>query len=349
MISVMATLVDMAPAPGSLSSLVRDGLEAVVEVMDGALASDRAEVETLVAHAGRYRGKMFRPALAVVAAAAGAGERFSTESGRFREVVTLGAVVETIHLATLVHDDVLDEAETRRGSVSVNGLVGNEAAVILGDYLFARSFQLCSTLPVRDGAGRHTATMVGEVTSRVCSGELSQLVNRRNAELGVEQYFRIIGDKTASLIAAACELGAMHAGASERAVRALHDYGMGIGTAFQIRDDLLDLVGDDDEVGKPLGRDFELGKLTLPLIHHLAAVNGAADDLRDALRRGKRLDGAARATLAGVLRETGSIEHAEAVAERHVEGAVRALDVLEETPACGYLRDLAGAVLVRSA
>jgi geranylgeranyl pyrophosphate synthase len=342
----MVTLADIAPAPPSMDAFLRDGLLAVSRVMDDALGSGEPAVAELVDHVGQYRGKMLRPALALVAGAA-VRPGLSVGDERFAEVAGVAAVTEIIHVATLVHDDVLDEAETRRGRPSVNAMSGNEVAVILGDYLFARSYHLCSTLPVRDPEGRHTATRVGDVTTQVCQGEMLQLSNRRNASLTMDEYFRIIEQKTGALIAAAAELGALHAGGSVEQAVALGDFGRRLGAAFQIRDDLLDVEGDERKVGKPLGRDLMLGKLTLPVIHHLAVRNGAADDLRESIDAGQRLIDSGR--LIERLNETGSINHTQAVAEELVRQAVERLAVLPTSPARSYLERLARAVLSRSA
>jgi len=349
----MATLVDIAPAPPALESAVRAALDRVVEIIDHALESPRPEVQRLADHALRYRGKMFRPALAVVAASA-ADPDFNQQHPRFHEVAQAAAVIEIIHLATLVHDDVLDLAESRRGQTSLNNLTSNETAVILGDYLFAKSFHLCSKLPVRHHQGLHTATRVGEITARVCTGELTQLTNRHNTNLSPETYFTIIEEKTGELIAAACELGARHAGANTNNTDALATFGLRVGTAFQIRDDLLDLTGHSNTVGKPLGRDLQLGKLTLPLIHHLAAANGHASTLRDALQNPSDLKGPlagddARERLAEQLEQTGSIQHATRVARHNIDLATQALNALPPSPARDYLNQLAEAVIERPA
>ena len=349
----MATLVDIAPAPPALEATVRAALDRVVATIDHALESPRPEVQTLANHALRYRGKMFRPALAIVAASAALPD-FDEHHPRFDEVAHAAAVIEIIHLATLIHDDVLDLAEARRGQPSVNALTSNETAIILGDYLFAKSFHLCSKLPVRHHQGLHTATRVGEITAKVCTGELTQLTNRHNTNLSPDTYFTIIQEKTGELIAAACELGARHAGADENTTNALATFGLRVGTAFQIRDDLLDLTGQTNTVGKPLGRDIQLGKLTLPLIHHLAAANGHASTLRDALQNPRDLKGPlagddARARLAEQLEQTGSIQHATHAAQHNITLAKQALTALHPSHARDYLDQLADAVIERPA
>jgi octaprenyl-diphosphate synthase len=349
-----ATLNSIAPAPADLEVLLHLGLTAVADRVDAELAAEGRTVQALVDHASRYRGKMLRPALALMSAAAARPallERLDTDASELpahlAEVVDVAAVIEIIHVATLVHDDVLDEAESRRGQPSVNAMNGNETAVMLGDYLFARSFTLCSRLPVRDARGTHTATRVGEITARVCRGEMLQLANRHNADLTAAEYFEIIALKTGELIAAAAELGALHACAAPEHAEALARFGSAVGTAFQIRDDLLDLEGDERSVGKPLGRDATLGKLTLPLIHHLASRNGAADALRAAVR-GERPP-IPRRNLITMLNETGSIAHARDEADRLINDAIASLLPLPASPARSYLEQLAHAVLTRTA
>ena len=177
----------------------------------------------------------------------------------------IATVVEMVHMATLVHDDVLDEAELRRKGATINHLRGNEAAVLLGDYLISHSYHLCSGLD-----SQFASRLIGRTTNRVCEGELLQLDNRNNLDLDEETYLQIIERKTASLCAACCLLGAKFAGAERRRrSAALETYGLSLGIAFQIQDDILDLVGDAGAVGKTLGIDVEKGKLTLPLIHFL--------------------------------------------------------------------------------
>lgn len=204
-----------------------------------------------------YQGKMLRPSLLML-------------SWRCASVTTLknieqarraAAVVELIHLATLVHDDVLDDALLRRGGKTINCLHGNEAAVMLGDYLLSSAFHLCSTIGLPN-----INVMFGEVTRTVCAGELLQLRHRNCVTLTLEEYYEIIFGKTASLIAACCEVGGVLGGGTPKENGALRAFGESVGTAFQIRDDLLDLLGEQSVMGKPSGRDLEKGKLTLPLI-----------------------------------------------------------------------------------
>src|SRR5258705_4306989 len=202
---------------------------------------------------------MLRPCLVLLSGRAAGGEAALTDAH-----VTIATVVEMVHMATLVHDDVLDEAELRRKGATINHLRGNEAAVLLGDYLISHSFHLCSSLD-----SQFASRIIGRTTNQVCEGELLQIHHRNNLDLDEETYFQIIRRKTASLCATCCLLGAKYAGASEVRMSQLELYGLSLGTAFQIQDDILDIVGDANTVGKTLGLDLVKGKLTLTIMYYL--------------------------------------------------------------------------------
>jgi octaprenyl-diphosphate synthase len=239
--------------------------------------------------------------------------------------VIVAATCEMIHMATLVHDDVLDEAEVRRKGHTVNHLRGNEVAVMLGDYLISNAFHLCSR------AGDPALNLrLGEVTNTLCEGELVQLSHREDMSLDERTYFEIVRRKTAVLIGACCELGAQLSGAPADAVAALRRFGEGIGVAFQIQDDLLDLEGRQDVVGKSLGRDLEKGKLTLPVIIHLAQASGEVRERTIEAIRAR--DGAA---LLAELTASGSLA---AARSRAVELVAAARTELRHVPA-GLSRD----------
>src|SRR5205807_2219056 len=172
----------------------------------------------------------------------------------------LGAVVEMIHTATLVHDDVLDNASVRRHVATVNAGWGNQASILLGDYLFTHAFHLCSSVDAR------ACRLIGEATNRLCAGELHQVTERGNLDLSEDDYFAIIDAKTAELTSCCCRLGALYGGMDEEVVESLATFGRSLGMAFQIADDLLDLVGEERSAGKSLGTDLEQQKLTLPII-----------------------------------------------------------------------------------
>jgi octaprenyl-diphosphate synthase len=255
----------------------------------------------------------------------------------------VATVVEMIHMATLVHDDVLDESDLRRGGETVNKRRGNEAAVILGDYLISKSFHLCSQLD-----DQRTALRVGEITSIVCEGEMLQNHHRGDFTVTREQHFDIIERKTGALIALACELGALQAGASNDVASLFFEFGELLGAAFQIQDDVLDLTGSEQVVGKNLGRDLQKGTLTLPVIHHLASLS---DQERAAtieqIRGGAALNGH-RASFVSRLEQTGSVQHARDTAHELVDKAKALLLTQPDSPAREMLLAMAEAVVSRA-
>ena len=250
---IMKTLVDMGSPVGAWLS---NELDSVSSILSDHLKNKHHEVNDLCNELATYRGKMLRPSLLLLS------WRALHPAGHIPNSVRIAAgVVELIHLATLVHDDVLDEADLRRGKQTINSLRGNEAAVMLGDYLLSSAFLLCSTIK-----NPELNILLGKITNTLCAGEVVQLANRNNVGLTLEQYYQIIHDKTASLIAACCEMGGVLGNGNTEQLKTLRKFGEGVGTAFQIKDDLLDLLERQEDIGKPAGRDLEKGKLTLPII-----------------------------------------------------------------------------------
>jgi octaprenyl-diphosphate synthase len=262
---------------------------------------------------------MLRPCLVLMSGKA------CSPAGKLTDAhVVIATVVEMVHMATLVHDDVLDEAELRRKGATINHLRGNEAAVLLGDYLISHSYHLCSSLD-----SQLASRLIGRTTNRVCEGELLQLDNRGNLELDEETYYQIIERKTASLCATCCYLGAKFAGADDAQVEAMETYGLSIGMAFQIQDDILDLVGDVGSVGKTLGIDVEKGKLTLPLIHFLRSAPPEHRALLRSLLTGPDADRAEK--IRNLILPSKSLEYARDRARQLVDRARGALLALPES------------------
>ncbi|HEX4124250.1 MAG TPA: polyprenyl synthetase family protein, partial [Tepidisphaeraceae bacterium] len=217
---------------GILTDCIRSELAEVENLFHEELTSELACVNTLIKHVSRFRGKMLRPSLVLLSGKA------CGPIGRAHVVVA--TVAEMVHMATLVHDDVLDDAELRRKGATINHLRGNEAAVLLGDYLISHSYHLCSSLD-----SQLASRLIGRATNLVCEGELLQIDHRNTVDLDEETYLQIISRKTASLCATCCHLGARLAGADESVVDRLELFGLSLGAAFQIQDDILDLVGDE--------------------------------------------------------------------------------------------------------
>jgi octaprenyl-diphosphate synthase len=322
---------------GAIERVLAEALGEVEAIFAKQLASDLPAVNELCRHVERYRGKRLRPTLLLLSGLAAAGGDAARGCGeRHRR---LAAVVEMIHVATLVHDDVLDEAEVRRSAPTVNRLRGNETAVMLGDYLISNAFHLCSSL------GDPSLNLaIGEVTNTVCEGELLQLHHRDDLSIGEELYLAIVRRKTASLVGVCGRLGAVLAGGDAAVAEALARYGTAAGIAFQIQDDLLDLQGSAAVVGKSIGRDLEKGKITLPALLHLAAAPPQerseildAFAARDASRLRERLE------------QGGAIARSRQRAAEFVADAKASLRGLPACEARDLLDRLADAVLAREA
>lgn len=297
----------------SLTECVKDQLKAVEKLFDVELGSQLPCVQTLVRHVSRFRGKMLRPLLVLLSGKA---------CGKLVDAhVVLATVVEMVHMATLVHDDVLDEAELRRKGATINHLRGNEAAVLLGDYLISHSFHLCSSLE-----SQFASRVIGQTTNQVCEGELLQIHNRNNLDLDEASYLEIIMHKTAVLCAACCLLGAKFAGAGEEAVENLRQYGLALGAAFQIQDDILDIVGDQATVGKTLGIDVQKGKLTLPMIHFLRSAPRSHRELLRSLLQSREADKVDR--IRNLILPSNSVRYAADRARSLVDRARGALAIL---------------------
>lgn len=311
---------------------IADDLRRGQEILADELISDQAFISDLCRHVGQFHGKLLRPALLLLVGKACGAIRPAHH--------TLAAVVELVHIATLVHDDVLDEADIRRRAATVNRLWGNERAVLMGDFLYSHAFHLCSSLE-----SQFAARLIGQTAITVCEGEMMQVTNRGHFELTEPEYLDIITRKTAALVEACCHLGARYAGADDKTVTRLRAFGRSLGVAFQIVDDLLDLTGDEAEVGKSLGRDLCEGELTLPLIHFLREAEPTPRAELLAILRG---DGTACCRRAAeLLRDTDSLDYARLTAAEHVAQARAALSCLPPTAARDALSAMADFVIAR--
>ena len=259
---------DQVRTPENLPELyspIKEDMDCVEELLRQELQSKHPFVDCLVKYGFRLAGKRLRPALVLLAARA-CGSLHTQH-------VTLAAAVEMIHTATLVHDDVLDEATIRRHLDTVNVRWDNETSVLLGDYLLTQALCLASSLD-----DVFACRVLGEASQVMCEGELRQVESRGNFCLSETQYFDIITGKTAVLLGCCCRLGAHYAQATPEIEQALSRYGVQLGIAFQIADDLLDMLGDEATVGKSLGTDLLKQKSTLPLIRLLDQLDGTQRD-----------------------------------------------------------------------
>lgn len=309
-----------------ISDLIGEDLAAAMRIYDAELRSTNPVVADILKHTNRYRGKQLRPSLLLLAAQATGGINTSHH--------TLAAVVEMIHVATLLHDDVLDEASVRRHVATVNSRWNNETSVLFGDYLFTHAFHLAAAVESTEACRR-----IGAATNRLCEGELTQVNSRGNLELVEAAYFEIIEGKTGELCAVSAELGARYAGADESIVSACADYGRLLGVAFQIADDILDLVGSKVETGKTLGTDIEKQKLTLPMIHMLSVLTGQELDLARALLN--EPDATTRERLEPLVAKSRSIEYAMSRAQSIAGEASASIATLPDSPAKQLLMQMA--------
>ena len=312
-----------SPRSATIYAPIHADLEEAERVLAGALANYRSPIAPLVEHLRHYRGKRLRPALLLLTAKA-CGKVIPAHH-------RLAAAVEMIHTATLVHDDVLDEADLRRFVPTVNANWGNTTAILLGDMLFTHSFHLTSTVDGR------ACQIIGDATNRVCAGELRQVCERGNLLLNECEYFAIVEGKTAALTECCGRLGALYAGAGEIVAERLADFGRRLGIAFQIADDLLDITGREEKTGKTLGTDLAQLKLTLPLIHCLANLpTHEADQLRTALEvPGERAEAVRIA-----FEKTGSIAYTRRKAEDYAAKARQQLEGLAESECKSILEHL---------
>jgi octaprenyl-diphosphate synthase len=298
------------PTFGDVQALAATEMAAVDALIRGRLASDVVLINQISEHIVAAGGKRLRPMLAVIAARA-LGYAGSAHH-------QLAAIVEFIHTSTLLHDDVVDESDLRRGRKTANALWGNAPSVLVGDFLYSRSFQLMvelDSMPVMQ--------VLADTTNRIAEGEVLQLLHIGNPDTSEADYLRVIERKTAVLFAGATRLGALLAGAPQAQQDTLAAYGMSLGMAFQIADDVLDYTADAGALGKNLGDDLAEGKATLPLIH---AMDHATPDQRNHLARIVRdCDVDALPQVVAAIRASGSLDYSMQVAERHARAAEAAL------------------------
>jgi octaprenyl-diphosphate synthase len=238
----------------NIASAIASDMEAVNRVIRQRLHSEVTLVNQIAEYIISAGGKRIRPVLVLLLANA-----YGYQGGAHHE---LAAVVEFIHTATLLHDDVVDESSMRRGRQTANALFGNAASVLVGDFLYSRSFQMMVGLN-----NMRVMQILSDATNVIAEGEVLQLLNMHDPDVGEESYLKVIRSKTAKLFEAAAELGALVGGANDAQVAAAGEYGRSLGTAFQLIDDVLDYAGDAAEIGKNVGDDLREGKPTLPLIY----------------------------------------------------------------------------------
>lgn len=314
------------------------------------ISSELAEVESeferqarsniqVIAYIGNYLrasgGKRVRPALTILSNYAVGGD------GALYNSIRMATVMEFLHTATLVHDDIIDNAHTRRNRPTINAQYGNQTAVLMGDWLYMSAFETSLTersLPILD--------ILTTVTRKMTEGELLQLTLLGRTDVSEGQYLDVLRRKTAYLFSACCEVGAILGGASDEQQAALRDYGMNLGTAFQVIDDLLDFTGAEDAMGKAAGVDLMEGKLTLPLIYLLQDDQSAREMIQTVLQEGA-YDTVSRLSLIAAVEQTGALQRARERAHEYAEAARDCLDTLPETEFSDSLRSIPTYILDR--
>jgi octaprenyl-diphosphate synthase len=293
----------------------------------------------VIAYIGDYLrasgGKRVRPALTLLSTSAVGGDASR------QNVVRMATVMEFLHTATLVHDDIIDNAETRRNRPSINSRFGNQTAVLMGDWLYMSAFETSlqeRSLPVLD--------ILTAVTRKMTEGELLQLTLLGRADVTEEQYFDVLRRKTAYLFSACCEIGAILGNASPEERQALGDYGLNLGTAFQLIDDLLDFTSDEGALGKAAGVDLLEGKLTLPLIYLLEESPSTKAAVQSVMREGSYGEHS-RAAFMREAERVGALERARARAASYAQAAAASLDALRPSEYADALRSIPSFILER--
>jgi octaprenyl-diphosphate synthase len=293
----------------------------------------------VISYLGEYLrasgGKRVRPSLTILSNYAVGG------NGSLPNSIRMATVMEFLHTATLVHDDIIDNSKVRRNRPSLNHRFGDQMAVLMGDWLYMSAFETSlseRSLPILD--------ILTKVTRKMTEGELIQLTTLGRTDITEEQYFDILTRKTAYLFSACCEVGAILGGADEAGRVAMRDYGMNLGIAFQLIDDLLDFVASETVLGKPAGADLLEGKLTLPLIYLLHKSPSERSSLQTIIREAS-YSTVSRATVLRALEESGALEKAFGTAVSYADGARRSLDQIPDSPYSEALRALPAYIIER--
>jgi octaprenyl-diphosphate synthase len=316
--------------------VIRADLQRIEEELRAAASSEVHQVDAVGQHVLLAGGKRFRPACVVLSA------RAVNADAEFERLVAVATAMELVHTATLVHDDVVDNTWVRRGSATANAVFGNGVAVLTGDFLLARAVRMLA-----HEQNMRLMRTVADVTVEMSEGEVQQMVATGDAALAEEAYYELIRKKTATFIQGCCRCGAILAGARREEEDALAEYGLHIGLAFQLTDDLLDYTGDPAITGKPVGGDLREGRATLPLLLGLRATRDGKRDMLLASFGNSSLQDAAIPVVVRTLDLLGAFEGTAAAACGHALKAKGALSVLPQSCYLGALEQLADYVIQR--
>ncbi|NRP26647.1 MULTISPECIES: polyprenyl synthetase family protein [unclassified Marinobacterium] len=319
--------------PHQLNPLIEPQFDAVTDYILNNLGSNVPLVEKIAHHIVEGGGKRLRPLLVLLAA--------NAAGYKGEQHIPLAAVIEFIHTATLLHDDVVDNSELRRGNATANAQWGNAPSVLVGDFLYSRSFQIMVEI------GRmEIMQVISHATTIIAEGEVLQLLNQRNPDTSEESYLQVILGKTAMLFEAATEVGAILADSSAENREALRLYGRHLGIAFQIVDDLLDYLSDSETMGKNVGDDLAEGKATLPLIH---AMRVGSDEDRELIRQAIRKGGLDDLSpVLEIVQRNGSIDYSRQKAAEEIDKAKNAIASLPDTSFKVTLNQIADLAIART-
>jgi len=301
----------------AISNLSQADMDAVNSLISQQLSSDVALINQLGFYIINSGGKRMRPLLTVLAAKALGYDG--------KDHISIAAIIEFIHTSTLLHDDVVDESTMRRGRETANALFGNQASVLVGDFLYSRSFQMMTDLK-----NLTIMEVLADATNIIAEGEVLQLINVNDPATTEESYFRVIYCKTAKLFEAATHLAAVINNNEQSVIDAMKNYGMHLGTAFQLIDDHLDYTADSEKLGKNIGDDLAEGKPTLPLIYSIAnGTEQQATLIKDAIVNGNGMDNLTE--ILAILDDTGALDYTLAQAQVEADKAIAALVTVPES------------------
>jgi octaprenyl-diphosphate synthase len=320
-------------------SPVEENLSAFEDKLKDSLNSDSPLISEVAYHLSGLKGKRLRPALVFLSFGLYGNSRHDSNADSCAMNVALA--IELIHNATLLHDDVIDQSQVRRGQVSVNHKWNNLVSVLMGDFLLANAFKLLVKTE-----SPSLLSSISKATELVSIGEMNQIQESHNYQLDEKTYLQLIAEKTASLFAASCESGAIAAEADEKSRKQLKNYGQNLGMAFQITDDLLDWIGDTEKTGKGLGNDLKEGKITLPLIHTLReADEGSRKKILGLLENDFNQKDFNR--VLSIIKGNGGVEYSHQKAKTFGEKALSQISDLKDSEYKESLENLVGFVLKR--
>lgn len=316
-----------------ISNPIKSELERFDEIFKTALRSNVGLVDLVARYIIRQKGKKIRPLLVMLSAKISGGVTERTYRG--------ATLVELLHTATLIHDDVVDDADKRRGMWSINALFKNKVAVLMGDYLLSRGLMISV-----DGKDYDFLGVTTNAVKRMSEGELLQIQKTRKLDIDEETYFKVISDKTASLLETCCSIGAMSTTDNKDYIDAMKNFGHSLGMSFQIRDDILDYEGTTNLIGKPVGGDIKEKKITLPLIYSLNNVSkNEAAKIRKVLKNGN--DKTKVKEVMQFVHDNNGIDYALKVAEKYSDQAKNSLNLFPDSEVKSSMHELVDFVTQR--